>query len=98
MISRAEQNYAAQMERYMDTVSTATAEFQKSVDEAREHIREFAESDLGKEILESLTEEQRVAVLAEPENTRGQLDEPVQGDGAQDRTTSGRFRHPGIFD
>ena len=48
--SAGEQHYEEQMERYLATVETATAEFRDAMEKAQEQVREFAESDLGKKV------------------------------------------------
>ncbi|GEM_PF-5828015 len=92
--SAGEQHYEAQMERYLATVETATAEFRDAMKKAQEQVREFAESDLGKKVLESLTEEQQAAVLGQSND--GDTDTGYRP--APGSTGSGGVRRTGIFD
>lgn len=99
--SAGEQHYQAQMERYLATVESATAEFRDAMEKAQEQVREFAESGLGKKVLESLTDEQQAAVL-------GQSNDSDSGTGARSTDTGYRpapgstgssgVRRTGIFD
>lgn len=101
-MSAGEQHYEAQMERYLATVETATAEFRDAMEKAQEQVREFAESDLGKKVLESLTEEQQAAVLGQSND--GDTDTDTDTDSgtgyspAPGSTGSGGVRRTGIFD
>lgn len=94
--SAGEQHYEAQMERYLATVETATAEFRDAMKKAQEQVREFAESDLGKKVLESLTEEQQAAVLGQSND--GDTDTDTGYRPAPGSTGSGGVRRTGIFD
>ncbi|HJC85403.1 MAG TPA: hypothetical protein H9751_07655 [Candidatus Corynebacterium faecigallinarum] len=96
MTSAGEQHYEAQMERYLATVETATAEFRDAMKKAQEQVREFAESDLGKKVLESLTEEQQAAVLGQSND--GDTDTDTGYRPAPGSTGSGGVRRTGIFD
>ncbi|MGO1417484.1 MAG: hypothetical protein ACTH0D_01070 [Candidatus Corynebacterium faecigallinarum] len=96
MTSAGEQHYEAQMERYLATVETATAEFRDAMEKAQEQVREFAESDLGKKVLESLTEEQQAAVLGQSND--GDTDSGTGYRPAPGSTGSGGVRRTGIFD
>ncbi len=84
------------MERYLATVETATAEFRDAMEKAQEQVREFAESDLGKKVLESLTEEQQAAVLGQSND--GDTDSGTGYRPAPGSTGSGGVRRTGIFD
>lgn len=84
------------MERYLATVETATAEFRDAMKKAQEQVREFAESDLGKKVLESLTEEQQAAVLGQSND--GDTDTDTGYRPAPGSTGSGGVRRTGIFD
>lgn len=84
------------MERYLATVETATAEFRDAMEKAQEQVREFAESDLGKKVLESLTEEQQAAVLGQSND--GDTDTDTGYRPAPGSTGSGGVRRTGIFD
>ena len=94
--SAGEQHYEEQMERYLATVETATAEFRDAMEKAQEQVREFAESDLGKKVLESLTEEQQAAVLGQSND--GDTDSGTGYRPAPGSTGSGGVRRTGIFD
>lgn len=94
--SAGEQHYEEQMERYLATVETATAEFRDAMKKAQEQVREFAESDLGKKVLESLTEEQQAAVLGQSND--GDTDTDTGYRPAPGSTGSGGVRRTGIFD
>ena len=94
--SAGEQHYEEQMERYLATVETATAEFRDAMEKAQEQVREFAESDLGKKVLESLTEEQQAAVLGQSND--GDTDCGTGYRPAPGSTGSGGVRRTGIFD
>lgn len=96
--SAGEQHYEAQMERYLATVETATAEFRDAMEKAQEQVREFAESDLGKEVLESLTEEQQAAVLGQSNDGDTDTDSGTGYRPAPGSTGSGGVRRTGIFD
>ena len=84
------------MERYLATVETATAEFRDAMENAQEQVREFVESDLGKKVLESLTEEQQAAVLGQSND--GDTDSGTGYRPAPGSTGSGGVRRTGIFD
>ena len=86
------------MERYLATVETATAEFRDAMKKAQEQVREFAESDLGKKVLESLTEEQQAAVLGQSNDGDTDTDSGAGYRPAPDSTGSGGVRRTGIFD
>ncbi len=88
------------MERYLATVETATAEFRDAMEKAQEQVREFAESDLGKKVLESLTEEQQAAVLGQSNDgdTDTDTDSGTGYRPAPGSTGSGGVRPTGIFD
>lgn len=97
--SAGEQHYREQMERYLATVAGATAEFRDAMEKAQEQVREFAESDLGKRILESLTEEQQAAVLGQ--SSEESSDTPHTRNSHLPTSTSpksGGVRRTGIFD
>ena len=96
--SAGEQHYEAQMERYLATVETATAEFRDAMEKAQEQVREFAESDLGKKVLESLTEEQQAAVLGQSNDGDTDTDTDSGYRHAPGSTGSGGVRRTGIFD
>ncbi|HIW90346.1 MAG TPA: hypothetical protein H9870_01565 [Candidatus Corynebacterium avicola] len=99
MTSAGEQYYQEQMERYLATVASATAEFREVMEKAQEQVREFAESDLGKRVLESLTEEQQAAVLGQ--SSEKPADVPPTPNGHLPASTSprsGGVRRTGIFD
>lgn len=96
--SAGEQHYEAQMERYLATVETATAEFRDAMEKAQEQVREFAESDLGKKVLESLTEEQQAAVLGQSNDGDTDTDSGTGYRPAPGPTGSGGVRRTGIFD
>lgn len=86
------------MERYLSTVETATAEFRDAMEKAQEQVREFAESDLGKKVLESLTEEQQAAVLGQSNDGDTDTDTDSGYRHAPGSTGSGGVRRTGIFD
>ena len=86
------------MERYLATVETATAEFRDAMEKAQEQVREFAESDLGKKVLESLTEEQQAAVLGQSNDGDTDTDTDSGYHHAPGSTGSGGVRRTGIFD
>lgn len=96
--SAGEQHYEEQMERYLATVETATAEFRDAMEKAQEQVREFAESDLGKKVLESLTEEQQAAVLGQSNDGDTDTDTDSGYRHAPGSTGSGGVRRTGIFD